>query len=486
MTQPQSPPPFDTAGAPHPTPAAAHEAASQRAQGPDDPGNRYARELERHLDWLDSFTATALGVLAAASGIYTYLGVRTLLDEPGMWTTFAALAYSIAVSVGIFVFWSYMLRLLPAVRGAASRIGLMLTMGLGAVAIIAMSSWLNAAALAGGAAMETHMATTVRDYQTALERAHANAVAGQSLSRDVARVRQSFQDLSEQEEGGTLSGFSGRGAVFRVLTQKGTELAALEDQLLAVEASIEQTFSQGNVILSRMRSISVEPGALRDRTVRFSEDAVALAGLITQLRQLNPAPLVLRAAQDLSDSVVLPELDGRTAQIQAGQSSTINSVLTLVAQRASTLSAAAAEVLALPQPDDALYTPMSAADAVIVYAGNFVPAWAGAISIDLLPAVLVFVIMVVQAAIRAGRGDGNRDDRMTVGELRAALAAADLLRPAAASTPLPARAVPPPEDGDVYPARTGVAQATEPGFPEDSPRATAGGQPAPARRDPEA
>ncbi len=116
----------------------------------DRAGDRYARELERHLDWLDSFTSTALGVLAAASGIYTYLGVRTLLDDPGMWTTFAALAYSIAVSVGIFVFWSYMLRLLPAVRSAASRVGLFLAMALGCVAIVAMSSWLNAAALAGG------------------------------------------------------------------------------------------------------------------------------------------------------------------------------------------------------------------------------------------------------------------------------------------------------------------------------------------------
>lgn len=65
---------------------------------------------------------------------------------------------------------------------------------------------------------------------------------------------------------------------------------------------------------------------------------------------------------------------------------------------------------------------------MIVYARNFVPAWAGAISIDLLPAVLVFIIMVVQSAIRGGRGETLTDDRMTVGELRAALAAADLLR----------------------------------------------------------
>ncbi|MFV0292002.1 MAG: hypothetical protein ACK5II_01745 [Paracoccus sp. (in: a-proteobacteria)] len=410
-------------------------------------GDRYARELERHLDWLDSFTSTALGVLSAASGIYTYLGVRTLLDDPGMWTTFAALAYSIAVSVGIFVFWSYMLRLLPAVRGAASRTGLLLAMGLGSVAIIAMSSWLNAAALAGGSAVETHMATTVQRYQASLERAHSNAVAGQSLERDVARVRQSFNDLSELEAGGTLSGFSGRGAVFRVLRQKGAELEALETQLTDIVDPVEDTFAQGNAILSRMRGVSVGPGALEDRTVRFSEDAVELSGLITQLRQLNPAPLVSRAAKDLSEAVVLPELDGSTPEVQQGQSRTIASVLSLVEQRADTLASAAAEVEALPPPDEAVYAPISAADAVIVYAGNYVPAWAGAISIDLLPAVLVFIIMVVQAAIRTGRGIRHTDDRMTVGELRAALAAAEVLREYEdyAATPFPTPDMPAPD-----------------------------------------
>ncbi|WP_062762608.1 hypothetical protein [Falsirhodobacter sp. alg1] len=391
-------------------------------------GDRYARELERHLVWLETFTSTALGVLSAASGIYTYLGVRTLLDSTGAFTTVAALAYSIAVSVGIFVFWSYMMKLLPAVRSAASRGGLLLTMALGCVAIVAMSSWLNAAALAGSAAVEQHMATTTQDYQAALERANSNAVAGQSLSRDVARVRQSFTDLSEQEEGGNLSGFAGQGAVFRVLTQKGAELQALEDQIAATADPIAAAFAQGNAILSRMRSLGVEPGAIEGRTVRFSEEAVNLSGLIAQLRQLNPAPLVMRAAQDLSDAVVLPELDGITDAIRTGQSSTIRSVLSLVDQRAQTLAQAAAEVIALPAPDEAVYTPISAADAVILYAGNFVPAWAGAIAIDLLPAVLVFILMVTQAAIRSGRGETVSDDSMTVGELRAALAAADLLR----------------------------------------------------------
>jgi len=185
---------------------------------------RNAHELETNLGWLDTITGTALGVLAVASGIYTYLGVSSLLDENGALSIFAALAYSVAVSVGIFVFWSYMMKLLPVVRTAASRIGLFLAMILGSVAIIAMSSWLNAAALAGAAAVEQHLAETVQDYQTSLERADEIAQAGQSLALDVARTRQSFQDLAEQEATGQLSGFAGQGAVFRLLRQKSDEL----------------------------------------------------------------------------------------------------------------------------------------------------------------------------------------------------------------------------------------------------------------------
>lgn len=397
---------------------------TDRAPGQEREGVVYARELGRHLTWLDSFTGVALGVLAAASGIYTYLGVRSLLDETGAWTTFAALSYSLAVSVGIFVFWSYMLRLLPAMRSAASRVGLMLSMALGSVAIVAMSSWLNAAALAGAAAVEQHLAHTTQSYQTALERAHSKTIAGQSLERDVARARETFQDLSAQEATGDLSGLAGRGAVFRVLTQKSDELAGLETQIADQDSAVNDAFSQGNAILSRMRALTVEPGAVEDRSVRFAEEAVRLQGIISELRQLNVAPLVSRAAADLRDSVVLPDLDASSDTGRAAQQSTIDSVMTLLADRASTLEAAANEVQSLPDSEEIEYTPLSAADAVIRYAANFVPSWAGAVAIDLLPAVLVFVLMVTQAAIRQGMGAQSIEDRMTVSELRAALEAA--------------------------------------------------------------
>ncbi|WP_424934508.1 hypothetical protein [Amaricoccus macauensis] len=386
-------------------------------------GVLHARELEGHLGVLESFTSAALGVLAVASGIYTYLGVSSLLDDNGALSFFAAVAYSMAVSVGIFVFWSYLLRLLPAMRSAASRAGLLFSMALGSLAIVAMSSWLNAAALAGAAAVEQHLAKTVQDYQTALEQSHTIAVSGQSLNRDVARVRQSFQDLSNQEAVGALSGVAGRGAVFRVLTQKSDELDALESQIESQGPLVDAAFAEGNEILSRMRALTVSTGPVENRSVQFSEESVRLAGLIAQLRQLSVAPLVDRAAQDLAASVVLPELDGETADIRVSQETTIESVLLLLGQRAETLSRAAEAVMAMPAPLETTYTPISTADAVIRYAANFVPSWAGAIAIDLLPAVLVFILMVVQAAIRSGRDPAPLEDRMTLAEMRAAVSA---------------------------------------------------------------
>ncbi|MFT7439259.1 MAG: hypothetical protein ACI83E_000742 [Sulfitobacter sp.] len=377
-------------------------------------GARYALELEGHLSWLDTFSGTALGVLAVASGIYTYLGVSSLLDDNGAMSAFAAIAYSIAVSVGIFVFWSYMLRLFPAVRGARARVGLLGAMGLGSFAIIAMSSWLNAAALAGSAAVEQHLAVTVQEYQGSLERAHEIALSAQGLERDVTRVRQSFEDLSEQEASGGLSGLAGRGAVFRVLRQKSSELAGLEAQIATQTPLVEAAFAEGNQLLSRMRALTVEPGPVEARSVEFSEQAVRLAGLITQLRQLSVASLVERAAQDLSASVVLPELDGSSEEQRGNQASTITSVLEVLAQRATTLERAAQAVLAMPPP-------ISSADAVIKYARNFVPSWAGAIAIDLLPAVLVFILAITQNAIREGREGTSIEETLTLAELRAAV-----------------------------------------------------------------
>ena len=209
--------------------------------------------------------------------------------------------------------------------------------------------------------------------------------------------------------------------MFRVLTQKTEELRNLEEQIAAQQPLIEDAFGDGNEILARMRELTVAPGPVDRRSVQFSEESVKLAGVVSQLNQYSVASLVVRAAEDLPASVVLPELDGRNSSVRDAQSATIGSVLDALDQRSRTLKNAAEEVLEMEPPIETAYNPISSADAVIKYADNFVPSWAGAIAIDLLPAVLVFVLAITQAAIRSGRDGMSIEETLTLADLKAAM-----------------------------------------------------------------
>src|SRR6478609_9784677 len=103
-------------------------------------------------------------ILALAAGVYTYLGVRELLNGSPTTVFFAAVIYSVAVSVGIYAFWVFLMQFMPHVVDRTGR-GLMFgCMLLGSLMIVAMSSWLNASALAGAAAIQQHLAITVQNY----------------------------------------------------------------------------------------------------------------------------------------------------------------------------------------------------------------------------------------------------------------------------------------------------------------------------------
>src|SRR3712207_9289407 len=90
-----------------------------------------ASRLGQTAKSLETMTRFALAVLALASGVYTYLGVRGLLDGSANFVFFAAIIYAAAVSVGIYAFWSYMLRLVPLISDWGQRIALIGVMILG-------------------------------------------------------------------------------------------------------------------------------------------------------------------------------------------------------------------------------------------------------------------------------------------------------------------------------------------------------------------
>lgn len=377
-----------------------------------------ARNLRAQIDQIQPMTRFVLATLAVASGVYTYLGVRSLLDGSATLVFFSAIIYSAAVSVGIYGFWSYLIRFVPEMRDTASRLVLMGVMALGCLMIVAMSSWLNAAALAGSAAVEQHLAETLEDYTGDLDQAHGNALGALSLLPDIQRASDRFARLADDErQSGALTGTSGSGSVVQLLTQMSAQMDELHATILNSRDTVSTLFKEGQQHLATMRGLVSAPGPVQPRSDRFAEEAVALAGVIASLEQTSIAPSVARAASDLSAGFIAPVADGSNAELAGRQDQVMATVRESVAAQSRALSIAAEEIMAQPQVAERRYVPLSAAEAVLRYASSFLPSWAGAISIDLLPAVLVGIMSVVYASIRRDEAVMSDAERLTAADL---------------------------------------------------------------------
>lgn len=382
-----------------------------------------AARLAETVKGVETMTRFALAVLALASGVYTYLGVRGLLDGSASFVFFAAIIYSAAVSVAIYAFWSFMLRFVPLVISGVQRVALFLTMAIGCLMIIAMSSWLNAAALAGSAALEQHLAVTLQGYVEDLDHAHANALSSQSLLPDVQRAQERFARLATDERtNGALTGTQGSGSVVQLLTQMSAQMNELGTTITGSRESVAGLFTQGSEHLARMRELVSGTGSVVPRSDSFAAEVVELNAVISALQETGVAPSVKRAAQDLSLGFIAPVADGGTASLVSRQDEVMETVRNSVAAQSAALSQAADEILAEPRVEPRRFVPLSTAEAVLRYANDFIPSWAGAISIDLLPVVLVLVLMIVNDAMRRETNDTSAADSMTAGELLRAMA----------------------------------------------------------------
>ena len=378
-------------------------------------------QLREGVSRLDVTTRVTLAVLALASGVYTYLGVRDLLNGNATVVFFAAVIYSVAVSIGIYAFWTFLLRFLPHVTDRTYRWLLFGCMALGSFMIVCMSSWLNASALAGSAAVQQHLATTLESYTRDLDRAHSNALAAQGLLPDIQMATTRFSRLAESERAGSLTGTAGSGTVVQLLTQMSSQLGNLSQEVTASAERVKSLFAQGGKHLEKMRELISSRAPINQRSDAFGAEAIALSGVIAALQQTSVAPAVKRAADGLASGFIAPAAGGRSADLADRQTAVVGKVEGAVAAQAQALSAAADKILAEPRIVPERFQPLSPAEAVLRYAGDFVPSWAGAISIDLMPAVLVLIFCVVQAGIRReGRLDGHAEN-MSAADIIAAL-----------------------------------------------------------------
>lgn len=424
-----------------------------------------SRRLKDHISGLETMTRFVLATLALGSGVYTYLGVRSLLDGSATLIFFAAVIYSVSVSVAMYGFWTYLIRFLPEMRDAGSRLAMLAIMAVGSLMIVAMSSWLNAAALAGSAAVEQHLGLTLEEHTSDLEQAHSNALGALSLLPDIQRAKERFSRLAGDEQAsGALTGTSGSGSVVQLLSQMSAQMGELETTVESSRETIQTAFAEGQAHLATMRGLVSAPGSIDQRSDAFAAESVALAGVIASLEQTSIAASVSRAAADLSVGFIAPVADGTSIDLASRQDQVMATIRTSVEAQSRALSEAAAEILDQPKVPERRYVPVTAAEAVLRYAADFIPSWAGAISIDLLPAVLVGMMMVVHGAMRRGEDELEDADRITAGDMLRSLRINDLLQvhgqAASAAPPLALEVAAAP--ADQHPQRPASAENVTP------------------------
>src|SRR6267378_127107 len=360
-------------------------------------------------------------ILALAAGVYTYLGVRELLNGSPTMVLFAAVIYSVAVSVGIYAFWVFLMHFMPHVTHRTGR-GLMFgCLLLGSLMIVAMSSWLNASALAGAAAIQQHLAITVQNYTRDLDAANTNAIAAQGLLPDIQLASSRFAKLADSERAGSLTGTAGSGTVVQLLTQMSGQLDSLGQEVQASGKRVTALYDQGSKSLARMRELISDRGPIATRSDAFATESLTLMGVIANLQQTSVAPAVKRAATSLSSSFSAPAAGGRTSDLADRQTAVVGKVESSIGAQAASLSDAADKILATPRVEPIRFQTLSPAEAVLRYAGDFIPSWAGAISIDLMPAVLVLILCVAHASIRRQDTPVASLSSMTASELITAI-----------------------------------------------------------------
>lgn len=348
--------------------------------------------LENRLPPL--FNAGLAG-LALASGVYTYLGARDLLV--GARAVPAAMTFAIAVTIGLYLFWRALFEVAPRVTGLIARVRFAFYLLLGALAAVAMSSWLNATALAGAAAIDQHLARYAEQAQRAFDDAHRAALGPQNLQRDLVQVASRFDELATGEErSGTLTGAPGVGTVTVFLHQTASQFRTLASQVAADAGRVELLRAEGGELVGYLRTIAAFPTDPRAKVDRFGEAVQRLTGVIAQMQETTGADTVRRALEN-ADEFVQPAETGYGATRER-QREAVGEVRAFVAGQVAELEAALdghRNSVRMPA-----FEPLSASRAVMRYRYDFVPSWAGAIAIDLLPVVLLGILVTTHSWLR--------------------------------------------------------------------------------------
>lgn len=128
-------------------------------------------------------TIAILFVLAAASGMFTYNGAS--LDAETFLEKARATVFALAGSSAIYLFWSYVLKIVPNLKEAWHIILAMIVTLIWCVLIFFISSSFNVTAFAGKEALELHLSRYVGELEVVVDEQFRGARIVESVAADL-------------------------------------------------------------------------------------------------------------------------------------------------------------------------------------------------------------------------------------------------------------------------------------------------------------
>jgi len=376
-------------------------------------------------------TDAVLLTLSGVSGYFTYQGAVLVLDQAAMHGRFSpsAFIFSTGVTAALFLFWRYALAIVPTMNTKKTRwLGLGIV-GIGALFIVALSSWMNVMALAGAGAMEAHMRGSMQAHEVALQRAFAQAKAVEKLAPDFELAANRYRDLAQAEiSRGALTGVAGAGGVADSLVATQKAFAGLASSIRSEATRLEQRYAEGRAAIALMDKAVASEGSISERRASYIVQSAIVGKIVGEMSTGDLTSVIARTVRGLSGGTGLFSVslkNGRLAQAQQGALKRITDDLVQtgdsIAKAAETLGSAKA----LEAPS---FERIGLSTAVFVYAGKLVPYWAGGIGLDLMPVVLILLLMLLYFASENHQPVDPEIDDMRFGQVRKVIFALEGMR----------------------------------------------------------
>lgn len=378
------------------------------------------------------YTQTIFLIAAIVSGVLNYEGLTLMVADDDWWLKALCALTGIAVTLVLALFWSHAFASIPALTPGAQRWRGWAAIAGGVVLIIGISTYWNLVAFAKDEINRLSSGSIVVMAERRIADASATSAVFLPYRVPVMALRSDIAATKNAEiSGGGTSGFSSAGPISSTMGQVEDRLTSLIDGIDAAKASLAKRQEDASACLADLRGgIAARDGAKAGTALACINAAAA------DMAAQDVIGTIRRGLNGLTTGVVIP------ANVYSDRQRGI--ITRFLRDTATRARAMAGEIETVPAVQ---FEPLTMARpnvmrGVLIHWRSILPAIATALSIDLLPLVLL-VLTVLLADDRRRKGLPQRD--WTSAELLEAVRQIEAIRTGEGTAPAPGYIDLPPE-----------------------------------------